>query len=307
MGFALAMLSIVPSAQASVQITTDPGTFPILELAGDASPDQIAVSYDGGSARLVFASAGISENTPACSDEGDRVTCAVPTASPGPTHAVVDFLLGDGDDRVTVAPTMPESLSFGDVDSNGADTFIGGPEADFERAGPGADIFTGGGGVDGVVYSQRVTPVSASLDGSPTSGNELDGLPGARDSIAPDVGYLVGGNASDRLVGNALGNTIVGFKGRDTLIGLGGADRLAGEGLDTTFAVGTATANRLLGGKGRDFLLGTAAGDQLFGGPGIDRINAKDKQHEKVISCGPGNDKRERATRDGGDPHPISC
>jgi Ca2+-binding RTX toxin-like protein len=100
---------------------------------------------------------------------------------------------------------------------------------------------------------------------------------------------------------------MTGFKGHDVLIGLGGSDRLAGRGLGIDFAVGRAEADRIYGGKGRDFLLAGAGGDRLFGGPGIDRIDAKDKQHEKTINCGKGNDRRERATRDRGDPHPISC
>jgi Ca2+-binding RTX toxin-like protein len=98
-------------------------------------------------------------------------------------------------------------------------------------------------------------------------------------------------------VGNALANRIEGFKGQDVLRGRGGNDELLGDDL----------GDLVKGGRGNDLLIGEGSGDRLLGGPGIDRIDAKDKQHEKTINCGKGNDRRERATRDGGDPHPISC
>jgi Ca2+-binding RTX toxin-like protein len=215
--------------------------------------------------------------------------------------------LWTGDDSVVVDPSVPANLFFSEVGWSGNDTIVGGPESDAVDPGPGRDWVSGGGGEDRVNYAQRVTPVAVSLDGSPNSGNELDGPLGARDTLASDIENIVGGNAADRLVGNASPNKISGFKGRDVLIGLGGPDRLAGEGLGIDFATGTASANRLYGGKGQDFLLGEAGGDSLFGGPGLDLIEAKDKQHEKTIDCSSGDDRRERATRDGGDPHPISC
>jgi Ca2+-binding RTX toxin-like protein len=203
--------------------------------------------------------------------------------------------------------SVPPTLYFSIGGLSGRDSIVGGSEGDRITPGQGPDTVSGGAGIDQVLYSDRVTPLLVVLDGNSISGNELDGPPGARDSLAADIENLVGGNASDRLVGNALPNAITGFKGRDVLVGLGGADRLTGNALDTAFAVPAAEADTLFGGKGRDFLLGDQTGSRLFGGPGIDRIDAKDKHHEKVISCGPGNDRRERATRDGGDPHPISC
>ncbi len=291
-------LALSPSTGlAKVAVSTDPGTLPSLHVSGDSAPDALTVSFDRTSGKLLISAQGISENTRACTDSGDSVSCTPPTASLGPIHAVVVFSLWTGDDSVIVDGSVPANLFFSEVGWTGNDTIMGGPESDSVDPGPGSDRVSGGAGEDGVNYAQRVTPVFASLDGSPNSGNELDGPPGARDTLAADIEGIRGGNAPDRLVGNALDNQIFGFKGKDVLIGLGGNDDLEGEDM----------ADRVYGGTGRDLLIGDGPGDSLFGGRGIDRIDAKDKNHEKVIDCGPGNDRHERATRDGGDPHPISC
>jgi Ca2+-binding RTX toxin-like protein len=303
----IGFLSLPGAGLAKVDVQTDPGTIPSLLVFGDEASDAVTVSYDSGSGKLVISAPGISDTTPACIDNGDSLSCTPPTANFGPIHAAVVFRLWTGDDSVIVDGSVPSSLFFGEVGERGDDTIIGGLESDAIDPGPGTDRVSGGGGTDRVDYAQRVTPVNIALDGSPNSGNEMDGPPGARDSLASDIENIIGGNASDRLVGNALPNAISGFKGHDVLVGLGGADRLWGRGLGADFAVGAAEADRIYGGRGRDLVFGGSDGDQLFGGPGIDRIDAKDKQHEKVIDCGPGNDRHERATRDGGDPHPISC
>jgi Ca2+-binding RTX toxin-like protein len=238
-----------------------------------------------------------------CSDQGPGTVACLPRLS----LETIQLALGDGDDSVRVSQSFPAAFIVGFRGAAGVDNFLGGPEADWFDPGSGADTFSGGAGGDLVIYSGRTTPIDVQLDGNPVSGNELDGSPGARDSLGTDVEDIAGGNAADRLVGNSLANSIAGFKGADVLVGLGGPDRLSGEDITTDFAVGGSAGNHLYGGRGRDFLFGTASGDFLFGGPGIDRIDASEKRHERVIDCGPGNDRKERATRDGGDPHPIRC
>jgi Ca2+-binding RTX toxin-like protein len=309
LGLALTLGLLVPGAAAAVTtVQIDPRNVPqSISVDGDDSSNHVEVAYDSGSGRILISEPGITALGSACTDMGDTVACTPPPPSPIPgIGGGVVLLLDAGDNSARVSQSFPAKYPVAFRAGAGADTFIGGPEADGLEPGSGPDRLSGGGGEDSVGYAQRVTPVFATLDGSPTSGNELDGPPGARDTLAPDIEDIFGGNAADRLVGNAAPNELIGFKSRDVLIGLGGADRLAGE-YGNDLAVGTASANRLYGGRGRDLLVGEVGGDALFGGPGIDRIDAKDKQHEKTIDCGPGNDRRERATRDGGDPHPLSC
>jgi hypothetical protein len=311
LGLALVMGLLVPGAAAAVTtVQIDPRNVPqYISVAGDPGSNHVEISYDPGSGRITISEPGSTSVGSSCTDTGDTVACTPPPRSPGPFGLIAEVVvgLGAGDNTGHVSQSFPASypVSFGAT--SGADTFSGGPEPDTFDPGPGPDRLSGGGGEDAVNYAQRVTPVFATLDGSPRSGNELDGPAGARDTLATDIEDITGGNAADRLFGNAGPNKLIGFKSRDVLVGLGGADRLAGEGYGINFASGTASANRLYGGRGRDFLLGSAGGDGLFGGPGIDRIDAKDKLHEKTIDCGRGDDRRERATRDGGDPHPISC
>ncbi|HEY7121224.1 MAG TPA: hypothetical protein VH329_01575 [Solirubrobacterales bacterium] len=304
-----AVLALAPAtASAVTTVQIDPRNNPqYVSVDSDGGSSHVELSYDTASGLLLFSEPRITSVGQGCTDRGDTVACSPPPPNGLPFPGTVVFGFRGGDNTAHVASSFPASFHVGFRAGSGADSFIGGPEPDFVDPGPGPDFVSGGGGVDTVNYANRVTPVNVALDGQATSGNELDGPPSARDSLGADIENIVGGNASDRLVGNALPNTITGFKGHDVLIGLGGPDRLEGRGLDVGFAVGTAEADRVYGGKGRDVLLGGAAGDQLFGGPGIDRIDAKDKQHEKTINCGRGNDRRERATRDGGDPHPISC
>ena len=293
---ATAMLMAIPTsslAAVRVQPDIDGG----LDVLANTTPDKLLVSFDPGAQRLLFIEPGITEISPTCTQAGDEVACAIPPPSRIPGLANIRISLANGGNSVTVASTVPSTLEFAISSGTGPDVIRGGPEADVIDPGEGADFVSGGGGTDSVGYAQRVTPVSVSLDGTPNSGNELDGPPGARDTLMPDVENVRGGNASDRLVGNRAPNAIAGGKGHDVMLGLGGDDDLQGGD----------HADRVFGGPGNDLLTGDGPGDALFGGPGIDRIDAKDKNHERVINCGPGNDRRERATRDGGDPHPISC
>ena len=309
LGFALALGLLVPGTSAAVTtVQLDPSNNPqYIAVDGDPGSNHVELSYDPTSGRILISEPGITSIGSSCTDTGDTVACKPPAPSPFGFGGGVVVSLREGNNTVHVSPSFPASYSVSFFSwRSGADSFFGGPEDDRVDPGPGADFISGGPGEDSVIYSQRVTPVFARLDGSPTSGNELDGPVGARDTLATDIEDIMGGNAADKLIGNSSPNKLIGFKSRDVLIGLGGADHLAGE-YGNDFATGTASANRLYGGRGRDFLLGEVGGDSLFGGPGIDRIDAKDKQREKTINCGPGDDRHERATRDGGDPHPISC
>jgi Ca2+-binding RTX toxin-like protein len=110
----------------------------------------------------------------------------------------------------------------------GDDQLFGLQGNDTLDGGPGADAMAGGIGVDTVTYNARTAsqPVSAVIDGTRRSGGDLDGPPGARDSIATNIENLTGGSGDDTLTGNAAANTLTGGLGRDTLLGGGGNDNL---------------------------------------------------------------------------------
>ncbi len=256
----------------------------------------MALSFAAGPDRVIFAEPGISTTASACTDGGDAVSCPY-----GPT---VVFRMGDGDDSVTADGSIPLLATAAVSGEAGADRVAMGPGSDQIDGGPGADVMSGGGGFDTVHYgfTPRTTPVVAAIDGAPLSGNELDGLPGTGDTIATDIESLVGGIAADTLIGGEAddvlyGEFITAIGGADVLLGHGGNDKLnGGPGRD-----------RLLGEDGDDILTGDAGGDRLLGGAGLDKLLAKDRDKDKVLDCGPGKNRRERAIRDPIDPRGRRC
>jgi Ca2+-binding RTX toxin-like protein len=90
---------------------------------------------------------------------------------------------------------------------------------------------------------------------------------------------LRGGGGRDSLFGSLGDDALVGGSGNDLLVGRGGDDEL-------------------FGGKGRDV---------FTGGGGLDRLFAADGRRDRVLNCGPGSNRRERAKVDRLDPKPKSC
>ena len=144
---------------------------------------------------------------------------------------------------------------------SGDDQLFGGPGFDQLDGGPGADTISGGESNyigDGVIYETRTAPLDVTLDGVAN-----DGEAGEHDNVMQDVETIVGGAGSDRLVGDQTdptepwddfygldgrggddlliggpaSETIVGWDGNDTLIGNGGVDHMVGfAGDDTIYA-----------------------------------------------------------------------
>ena len=84
---------------------------------------------------------------------------------------------------------------------------------------------------------------------------------------------------------------------------LGGADRdsvTGGDGPDEI--VGYFGADVLRGAAGPDVLDGLQPPgpdkDRLIGGPGIDKLKAKDGTKDERLDCGPGSNAEEKASRD---------
>ena len=162
-----------------------------------------------------------------------------------------------------------------------ANLLSGGAGNDTLDGGAGPDTLAGGAGTDTVDYSTRTEAISATLPlGSSTSlgnGGASDG-PSPRDRIS-GAENLTGGSGRNSLTGNSLANVLLGGLVADRLGGGGGPDRVTGGG----------------------------GADAMLGQKGIDKLFARDGQRDKKINCGPGKNRRERATRDRRDPPAKSC
>ena len=189
---------------------------------------------------------------PGCSLSGSEVRCGT-----GVTRVRMD--LGGGDDsgagrRLLVlclfgscppprAPLdVPLELDAGPGDDSliggdGDDTLRGGPGRDTFRLSPfgaadGADVVSGGDGIDEADYSLASPRVVVSLDDLPG-----DGVGDEGDDVRSDVEDVTGSSGDDRLTGDADANQLAGGAGSDELTGNGGFDALYGEdGVDLLHA-----------------------------------------------------------------------
>jgi Ca2+-binding RTX toxin-like protein len=86
--------------------------------------------------------------------------------------------------------------------------------------------------------------------------------------------------------------------------GGGGADRLTGSSL-ADYLRGGQGPDRVSGGQGDDQLFPFRGRDAVYGGPGNDFLWLHNGDRDRVIDCGPGNDRAyvDRAN----DPDPLGC
>ena len=244
-------------------------------------------------------------------DDRARVSTATPAVLAGGEGS--DTLLG-GEGNDVLAGGQGEDVLRGGV---GDDRLSGGAGADLLSGGRGSveDVIFGGdqgldagGGIfvggcaieyegetahDLVSYVGRVAPVSVTLDGVAN-----DGTPGEGDNVLPDVEWLLGGRAGDRVVASAGLVFFTGFGGPDTFLGgagvnlflgLGGDDRFAGGG-GNDCAAGGPGDDRLAGEAGHDLLVGGSGVDALSGGAGSDGFLARDGNGE-LLRGGLGRDR----------------
>jgi Ca2+-binding RTX toxin-like protein len=214
----------------------------------------------------------------------------------GPTGDIEDVIAGAGDDELV-----------GNASANALD---GGPGSDILDGGTGPDVISGGPDFDFTSYLERTEPVTAAIDGAPTSGSSADGSAGARDTIAQDVEALLGGAAGDRLEGDAGDNVLYGGDGPDTLLGGPGFDAadysdrtagvnvtpngLPGSGNDADGAAGARDTvatdiEDLFGGSGADTLTGSSAMNFIDAGAGDDSIMIRDTSADDAL-CADGTD-----------------
>jgi ELWxxDGT repeat protein len=211
-------------------------------------------------------------------DDTIRINANAPTGeitvywndSPSQTFKMSDVTgiavsAGSGNDNILLTGPVPRATIYGEdgddtlTGGDGGDYLDGGNDDDVLRGGAGADALVGGPGNDSADYSDRVTPLSISLDG-----RRHDGGLGERDNVMPDIETIMGGAGNDLIVGSISGNLLLGNAGDDTLYGMAGNDTLMG-GLGVDI---------LNGGRGDDEFhsgIDNGAHDFLYGGKGIDR------------------------------------
>jgi Ca2+-binding RTX toxin-like protein len=244
-----------------------------VSCAVDAS-DSAELSLDLGDAadEATLRSTDYARNSAAGGAGDDRLTTA-------PDSYASSLDGGDGDDVLTGGDEDDNLTGGGGADSltagRGRDTLIG----DGEGASPSPDALAGGGGEDTVWYADRTEPVEVDLaagaGGQAGEGDKIDG-----------VEDIVGGLGGDLLAGNDAPNLIYGEwlegapKGGDVILGRGGKDRLEGaQGPDS-----------ISGGDGDDDLSGSLGKDAYDGGAGDDTIDADDRHHREIVTCGAGVD-----------------
>jgi serralysin len=130
-------------------------------------------------------------------------------------RVVIEKALGGKANDTIIGNSAANSLS----GSGGSDTIKGQNGNDRLYGGAGNDSLDGGGGVDTVSYSSA----RKSLDASLTRKTLKSHVDLGTDKFA-SIENLLGGQANDRLEGNAAANLLDGLRGADRLIGQGGND-----------------------------------------------------------------------------------
>lgn len=171
--------------------------------------------------------------------------------------------LGDGDDSLDGSPAGASAATPHIVACAGAgadrlrggigdDVLEGGDGDDLLRSAnltDGADAFDGGAGVDLVDYSERIGPLTISIDGAANDGDEAE-----LDDVRANVEHVVAGAGDDTLRGSDGADILDGGPGNDTIDGRAGDDSLNGGPGDDTF-LGSPTADGadiVNGGEGSD-------------------------------------------------------
>lgn len=285
---------VLPSgpAYAATGAIVNDGRLSVLAVAGKAN--RITVNTSGGYVVV--------------DDAGDTITpgagCSVVTTHrircPRTTISSVSVSGGDLDDEIATQVDLPTTLKGGSGDDTltggtgddsfdgglGDDTFDGGAGNDTVVASSGdttdgADIFTGGGGVDTASYALRSQSVNVSTDGAANDGS------GEHDNIMADVENVEGGSGSDVLEGSDEANELHGNGGDDIVAGAGGRNELYGEAGDD-WLIGGSDIDWLHGDTGDDSLVGGDGDDAIHAGPGDDTLTGLGG--EDWMTGGPGND-----------------
>jgi Ca2+-binding RTX toxin-like protein len=186
-----------------------------------------------------------------------------------------DNLYGDaGWDTLNGGPQHDKLIGGPGSDSEfgngGDDWFWETGECNYPCPPNGPDEFHGGAGLDRVEYTDRVDPITVTIDDMAD-----DGAAGENDNVFTDVEDLRGGHGDDTLTGSAFANRIDGCFGSDTVNGGAGDDTLGGD----AECIGNPGSDTIHGDTGDDVIYGDSElqnsgdqPDQLFGDDGADII-----------------------------------
>jgi hypothetical protein len=250
---AAALLACGTSAASAATVSATGGT--ITYAALDGEDNSLVVSNDGLNYKFTD-TAGVTPGLGCMDDVGVDPNVAV--CSKGSTTVIV-LQLADLDDDTTLDAI--ETIGFLQHGGAGADTLRGstGSASSTLIGDAGTDTYVNGPGFDAVSYSDRSTPLTASLDDQP---NDPDGenVPAAMDGLS-------GGGGDDVIGGSPSGDFLGGGGGNDTLNGGGERDTVHGDAGDDT----------LNGGGSDDTLQGGDGNDSFNGGVGLDIADYSDK------------------------------
>ena len=178
---------------------------------------------------------------------------------------------GPGNDVLGGNPSANTIFGNGGNDTlngfDGNDTLYGGDGDDTlqdqgtDSSASGADVFSGGAGIDTMDYTSRTTAISVSLDALANDGQANEG-----DLVMADVENVNSGSGDDTLTGSPSANRLEGRLGNDVISGGAGDDTLLGGGGDDT----------LFGNDGNDVFdeqFDSNGSDVISGGNGIDTVN----------------------------------
>jgi hemolysin type calcium-binding protein len=206
----------------------------------------------------------------------NHARCAARPADPDAsiTPGRLDVRLGDGNDTLDVPSDFAaEVVADG---GPGDDVLRGGAGSDLLDGGLGNDVIEGGANDragDRVTYASRRAPVRADLAaGRGGEGGEHDVLRG--------IEGLVGGHASDLLLGDGGPNSFSTAAGR--------GDWMGGRDGDDSFDGSNPARDTLHGDAGDDTFDNVAGDDRVRGGLGNDVAALTGRG---TVSCGPGRDR----------------
>lgn len=290
-------------------------------ISGGPGNDVVDYSLRKANLFVSLAPAGVSS-----ADDGDFSSPAEADDIKDDVESIIggsgnDTLLGGDNNDVLFGGSGNDYLSGG----LGDDMLIGGAGKDWFYDGTtanGADLFSGGPGVDTVDYSGRTSAIVVSMDGA----NADDGdAGGEQDNVSADIENLLGGSGNDTLIGNDNNNVITAGAGDDAVIGGAGFDTLSYANYTGPTAVTAALADlgigvastgngasgendsidpsieNLTGGAGNDRLTGNSADNEIVGGLGNDTLTGGDgddileggpngNSESNVLDCGDGGD-----------------
>ncbi len=190
------------------------------------------------------------------------------------------FVLGSGNDIVTLGDTLPAGATFWAVATNdGNDTVTGGTARDLISTGNGNDTLSGGtgaanelaGGANDDIYN--VSAVGDSVIEGVAQGNDTVNATVSVFILPANVEVLNFTGTGDFVgIGNASDNVITGGTGVDFLSGGDANDTLVG---------GSGAANTLVGGLGDDIYAVSTTGDTIVEavGEGTDTVNTTAGYH----------------------------